>query len=142
MSRSVLIGALVALGVFVLSIGAGSLIASGPSAEVAEGGRRPTTTTTTEPPPEGVVVVRLDNGSFRPSNLKIDLDEVQIVEWVNEDPREYVIVGSKGEFESPVLGQGDRFRFDFSTLPPGIYRYSGLIGRQQIPGTVDTRPQQ
>jgi hypothetical protein len=133
--------ALVAI-VFVAVLAIGTVVSSGPSEATQEAGRVPTTTTTTEPPPEGVVIVRLDNGVFRPSNLRIDLAETQIVQWVNEDPREYVIVGSGGTFESPTLAQGDTFEFDFSTLEPAIHRYNALIGFQRIPGSVDTRPEQ
>jgi hypothetical protein len=128
--------------VFVVLVAVGTVITSGPSAATQEAGRVPTTTTTTEPPPEGVVVVRLSNGAFRPANLAIDVEEVQIVQWVNEDPREYIIVGTGGTFESPPLNEGDTFEFDFSTLEPAIHRYNALIGFQRIPGSVDTRPEQ
>ena len=106
--------------------------------------RPATTTTTTEPPPEGVVIVSITNGSFRPSIIKVDLDETPIVRWVHEDnaDREFVLSGSDDEFESPPLNTGDVFEFDFSTLPPGIYRYSAFLGLTRIPGTIDTRPEQ
>ncbi|HHC07435.1 MAG TPA: hypothetical protein ENK55_01780 [Actinobacteria bacterium] len=142
MDRKTLSGVLVAAVVFVVLAAVGAVVRSGPSEAVVESGRRPTTTSTTEPPPEGVVVVRIDNGAFRPSNLQIDLAEFWIVEWVNEDDRTYVIKGKKGEFESPPLEKGDRFSFDFSTLEPGIYRYFAEVGLQRIPGSVDTRPSQ
>ena len=86
--------------------------------------------------------MRLSNGVFRPANLKLNTAEIQIVQWVNEDPREYVLVSSEGAFESQPLGQGDTFEFDYSTLDPGIHRYNALIGAQRIPGSVDTRPDQ
>ena len=120
---------------------AGSVMASGPSEETIAAGRVPTTTTTTEPPPEGVVIVRLSNGTFRPSNLRVNLDEIQIVQWINEDPREYIIRAA-GMFESEPLAQGDTFEFDYSTVEPAIHRYEALIGFQRIPGSVDTRPEQ
>jgi hypothetical protein len=93
----------------------------------------PTITTTTEPPPEGLVVVRITNGSFRPSNLDVDLTETPIVRWVHEDvpEREYTITARNGEFESPLL-----------TPEPAIYRYFSILGNSRIPGTVDTRPEQ
>ena len=128
--------------VFAVLVAIGSLLSSSPSEATVEAGRVPTTTTTTEPPSEGVVVVRLSNGVFRPSNLAIDIEVTQIVQWINEDPREYIIVGSGGTFESPPLNQGDTFEFDFSTLEPAIHRYNALIGFQRIPGSVDTRPEQ
>jgi len=129
-------------GIVAVLLVVGSIVSSEASDETQAAGRLPTTTTTTEPPPEGVVVVSLDNGSFRPSNLAMDLNEFQIVKWINEDEREYVLVGSGGIFESEPLTQGDTFEFDFSTLEPGIYRYNALIGFQRIPGSVDTRPEQ
>lgn len=128
--------------VFAVLILVGATRSSSPSNATQESGRAPTTTTTTEPPPEGVTIVRLSNGVFRPANLAINIDEVQVVQWINEDPREYVIVGSGGTFESPPLNQGDTFEFDFSTLEPAIHRYNALIGFQRIPGSVDTRPEQ
>ena len=128
--------------VFAVLVAIGSVLSSSPSEATVEAGRVPTTTTTTEPPPEGVVIVRLNNGVFRPANLAIDLEVTQTVQWINEDPREYIIVGSGGTFESPPLNQGDTFEFDFSTLEPGIHRYNALIGFQRIPGSVDTRPEQ
>lgn len=134
---------ILALGVFAVLFVVGFIVInSGPSEATLASGRVPTTTTTTEPPPEGSVIVRLNNGVFRPSNLAIDLDEVQIVEWVIEDDREYQIVSSTGLFESGPLGLGDTFQFDFSTAEPAIHRYNALIGFQRIPGSVDSRPEQ
>ena len=116
--------------------------ASGPSEEALAAARAPTTTTTTEPPPEGITIVIIEGGRFRPSNLKIDLNEFQIVEWRHEDEaaREYVIEAREGEFEpSPTLAAGDTFQVDFSELEPGIYRYFSFLGNNRIPGSVDTR---
>ena len=142
--RTLINSTLLVVGVFAVLflIGQSPLFSSSPSDDVVEAGRAPTTTTTTEPPPEGVVIVRIDNGVFRPANLAVDLTETQTVQWVNEDPREYVIIGSGGTFESPPLAQGDTFEFDFSTLEPAIHRYNAVIGFQRIPGSVDTRPEQ
>jgi hypothetical protein len=140
--RTLIQSSLLVVVVFVVLLVVGTVITSGPSTATQEAARPPTTTTTTEPPPEGVVIVRLSNGVFRPANLAIDIAEVQIVQWVNEDDREYIIVGSGGTFESPPLNQGDTFEFDFSTLDPAIHRYNALIGFQRIPGSVDTRPEQ
>lgn len=134
-------GVLVA-AVFAVLLVVGTVIESGPSEATQEAGRVPTTTTTTEPPPEGTVKVRLNNGVFRPANLRIDLEEVQIVEWVIEDDREYIIRSSTGLFETEPLGLGDTFQFDFSTVDPAIHRYNALIGFQRIPGSVDSRPEQ
>jgi hypothetical protein len=119
--------------------------ASGPSEAALAANRQPTTTTTTEPPPEGIAIVIIDQGRFRPSNLKLDLDEEWIVEWRQEDKadREYVIQSSDGSFEdSPTLKPGDTFQVDFSQLPPDIYRYYAYLGNNRIPGSVDTRPSQ
>ena len=88
------------------------------------------------------MIVRVNNGVFRPANLRIDLAVTQTIQWINEDDREYVIVGSGGTFESPPLAQGDTFEFDFSTLEPAIHRYNAVLGFQRIPGSVDTRPEQ
>jgi hypothetical protein len=129
-------------GVFVVVLIVGSVISSGPSDATVAQAKPPTTVTTTEPPPEGVAIVRLSNGVFRPANLKLDPAEIPVVQWVNEDPREYVLVSLEGAFESPPLGQGDTFEFDYSTLEPGIHRYNALIGAQRVPGSVDTRPDQ
>ena len=143
MGRRNLINASIFLAVvFVVLLIVGSLLESGPSAEAVAADRRPATTTTTEPPPEGVVIVKISNGVFRPANLKLDVNEIQVVQWHNEDDVEYVIIGSGGIFESPPLNQGDSFEFDFSTLPPGIHRYNAVIGFQRLPGSVDTRPDQ
>ncbi len=131
-----LIGGVIA----VLFLG-GLAFASSPSDDVTAAERLPTSTTTTAPPPEGVFIVSLDNGSFRPSNVLLDLDEAWIVKWVNEDPREYVLADKGGLFEA-TLAEGDEFEFDYSTLEPGIYRVFATVGFQRIPGTVDTRPEQ
>ncbi len=127
--------------VFVVLLVVGTLNTSSPSEATVQADRKPTTTTTTEPPPQGVTIVRIDNGAFRPANLKIDLDEIWIVQWINEDPREYQLVDSNGNFEV-TLAPGDVFEFDYSTLEPGIHRYNALIGFQRLPGSVDTRPDQ
>ncbi|HSF85054.1 MAG TPA: hypothetical protein VLG28_05235 [Acidimicrobiia bacterium] len=117
---------------------------SGPTDAVIAAARAPQTTTTTEAPPEGIIVVRITNGAFRPSNLDVDLTMEWIVEWRHEDSddREYVIEARNGEFESPPLSTGDVFQVDFSGLEPDIYRYFAFIGNTRIPGTVDTRPEQ
>lgn len=115
--------------------------ASGPSSPDLPG---PTVTTTTEPPPEGTVIVTISNGSFRPSNLDVDLTKTPIVRWIHEDvaEREYIIVARNGEFESPLLTPGDTFEVDFSEFEPAIYRYNATLGNSRVPGTVDTRPEQ
>ncbi len=122
-----------------------SACASGPGE--GNSGNFPQTTTTTLPPPEGVTVVRIRNASFRPSNLTIDIDELQIVRWINEDDREYTItsrarVDGERVFQSPVLGPGDEWEFDFTTVEPDVHRYFMELGAQTIPGLVDTRPAQ
>ena len=117
---------------------------SGPTDEAIAAARVPQTTTTTEPPPEGIIVVRINNGAFRPSNLDVDLTKEWIVEWRHEDveDREYVLEARNGEFESPPLNTGDVFQVDFSDMEPDIYRYFAFLGNTRIPGTVDTRPEQ
>lgn len=118
---------------------------SGPSELALAADRAPTTTTTTEPPPEGIVVVIIEGGRFRPSNLKLDLNQAWIVEWRHEDTadREYVIESRDGEFESSgPMAPGDVFQVDFSGLPEDIYRYYSFLGNNRIPGSVDTRPSQ
>jgi hypothetical protein len=117
---------------------------SGPTDEVIAAARVPQTTTTTEPPPEGIIVVRINNGAFRPSNLDVDLTKEWIVEWRHEDveDREYVLEARNGEFKSPPLSTGDVFQVDFSDMEPDIYRYFAFLGNTRIPGTVDTRPEQ
>ncbi len=137
--------------IVVLALGAmlvSSACASGPAPEVLAAGRTPSTTTTTLPPPEGVTVVRIANASFRPSNLTLDIDREWIVEWRNEDDREYQIISrdrnDEGEriFESPMLVEGDTWQVDFRDLEPAVYRYFMTLGAQSIPGLVDTRPEQ
>lgn len=130
---------------------------SGPSPEALERDVAPSTTTTTEPPPEGVVVVRIENGRFAPSNLEIDLDETWIVKWehldapiTNQDgsvvERIYQIISRDRDengdflFESPELEFGDVYEVDFSQYEPDLYRYNTFLGMQRIPGLVDTRP--
>lgn len=140
--RNLINSTILVVVVFAALVIIGSLLESGPSQETIDADRRPTTTTTTEPPPEGVVIVKISNGVFRPANLKLDVSEIQSVQWVNEDDVEYVIIGSGGIFESPPLNNGDTYEFDFSTLPPGIHRYNAVIGFQRLPGSVDTRPDQ
>lgn len=121
-----------------------SACASGPSDAAVEQDRAPTTTTTTEPPPEGIIIVVIEGGRFRPSNLKVDLNVSQIVEWRHEDDpeREYTLEARNGEFTSPLLTPGDTFQVDFSEFEPGIYRYFSFLGNNRIPGSIDTRPAQ
>ncbi len=116
--------------------------ASGPSQATIDSGRRPTTTTTTEPPPEGVFVVAIRNAAFRPANLQLDLDEFWIVEWRNEDDREYVVEARRGEFMSPTLTKGDTFQVDLREFEPSLIRFFTFAGNQRIPGIIDTRPEQ
>jgi len=147
-NRTLIKSALFVAGVFVALVVVGSLVSSGPSQATVDADRQPTTTTTTEPPAVGVVVVLLENGVLRPSNLEIDLEEIQIVHWINRDDNVFVIEDSGGAFASEPLGQGDEFEFDYSTLPPGLYRYravletDSLFGGVRVPGVVDSRPAQ
>jgi hypothetical protein len=115
---------------------------SGPSPEALERNQPPLTTTTTEAAPAEVVVVTIENGKFSPSVLEIDLTKQWIVRWDNDDPpREYSIISrTAGLFESPIIKPGESWEFDFSTMEPGLYRYSTYLGDQRIPGLVDTRP--
>ncbi|MEN8234292.1 MAG: hypothetical protein ABFR89_05150 [Actinomycetota bacterium] len=128
-------------GVVAVLLVMGFALQSSPADEVLAADRQPTTTTTTEPPPEGVLKVRINNGSFRPSNVLLDLNETWIVRWVNEDPREYMLADKDGLFET-TMAEGAEFEFDYSTLEPGIYRVFATVGFQRIPGTIDTRPEQ
>ena len=118
--------------------------ASGPSEEALARNRTPETTTTTEAPPEGIVIVRITNGAFRPSNLKVDLTQAWIVQFRHEDTedREYTIEARGEEFTSGPLNSGDIFEVDFTDLEPNIYRYFAFLGNTRIPGSIDTRPDQ
>lgn len=141
MNSTILKSALLVVGIAAVLLLTGLAIESAPSDQVAQADNKPTTTTTTEPPPQGVFVVRLDNGTFRPANVALDLDETWIVKWVNEDPREYVLADKDDQFEV-TLAPGDEYEFDYSTLEPGIYRVFASVGFQRIPGTIDSRPAQ
>jgi hypothetical protein len=140
-NSTILKSALLVVGIAAVLLVMGLAIESAPSDQVAQADNKPTTTTTTEPPPEGVFVVRLDNGTFRPANVALDLDETWIVKWINEDPREYILADKDDQFEV-TLAPGDEFEFDYSTLEPGIYRVFASVGFQRIPGTIDSRPAQ
>lgn len=146
-----LIAVLAVLGLVLAACG------SGPSPEALERNVAPSTTTTTEPPPEGVIIVRIENGRFAPSNLEIDLDETWLVEWHHQDApitnqdgttveRIYQITARDRDengdfiFESPELAFGDVFQVDFRAFEPALYRYNTFLGMQRIPGLVDTRP--
>lgn len=126
--------------VFLVLAVVGSIVASGPSDAVIEADRQPTSTTTTEPPPEGVAFIQILNGAFRPAILPVDLDVVQTVRWTNDDDVTYLLTSQI--WDDVELEPGAQFEFDFSELPPAIYRYNGTIGFQRIPGSVDTRPDQ
>ena len=106
MKSTILKSALLVIGIAAVFLVMGLAIESEPSVSVAEAETKPTTTTTTEPPPTGVFVVRLDNGTFRPANVALDLDETWIVKWVNEDPREYILADKDDHFEV-TLAPGD-----------------------------------
>jgi hypothetical protein len=135
-------------GVFVAVVVLGSVLSSGPSQATIDADRQPTSTTTTEPPPEGITVVFIDNGVLRPSNLEINIDVIQVVQWINRDDRIFTLEDGDGNFLSDPMGKGDMFEFDYSKLPPGLYRYKAvlatdsLFGGVRIPGLVDTRAEQ
>ncbi|MBT8212975.1 MAG: hypothetical protein KJN71_07500 [Acidimicrobiia bacterium] len=144
---------------------------SGPSPEALERNIAPSTTTTTEPLPPGIVIVVIENGAFRPSNLELDLQEFYIVEWRHQDtqsadddgnPRTFEIATRRGELGAQAraaqetgdpdarcnpciefdLELGDVHQIDFRELEPGLYRYFTFLGQNRIPGTIDTRPSQ
>jgi hypothetical protein len=147
-NRTIFRSALFVAAVFVGLIVLGSVLASGPSQATIDSGRLPTSTSTTEPPPEGVVVVFIDNGTLRPSNLEINIDAIQTVQWINRDDREFILEDAESNFVSDPLGKGDMFEFDFSTVPQGLYRYKAILvtdsifGGVRIPGLVDSRAEQ
>ncbi|MFQ5518070.1 MAG: hypothetical protein ACE5E8_10925 [Acidimicrobiia bacterium] len=116
---------------------------SGPSPDAEARNQVPSTTTTTEPPPEGVVVVKIANAAFRPSNLTLDLTKEWIVKWTNQDDRTYVIESrTRDEFTSPEIPPGGEWEFDFRELEEGLHRYRMFVGNQRVPGLIDTRPEQ
>jgi hypothetical protein len=124
-----------ALVVFALAAAACS---SGPSFPNA---RPPTSTTTTEAPEVGVQIVRINNGSFQPSNLAISLDDFSVLRFIQEDAdRTYTLVSSDGLFENVELNQGDVFDVDLTGQEEKIYRFSALFGFNRLPLSVDTRP--
>lgn len=130
--------------VAVFAVVALSACGSGPSADALAQGP-PTSTTTTEAPPEGVKVVLISNGVFRPQILEFQLSEASLVEFRHQDRErfQYVITWEGGIFpDSPELAAGDTYTVDFSTIPPGFYRYSAKLGLSVIPGSVDTRAEQ
>jgi hypothetical protein len=130
-----------AMFIAIVFVAIGTLRTSGPSDATVAVEKVPVATTTTEAPPKGVAVVHIDNGVFRPANLKLDLDEVWIVRWVNDDDVEHLLQGTKDGFELK-LGAGATFEFDYSALEPDIHRYRAFIGFNRIPGSVDTGPVQ
>ena len=89
-------------------------------------------------------IIRIQNGSFQPSNLKVNLDDIQIIRWVHEDQegRIYTFTSSDTFWEPIELDRGDEFEFDFSSVDPGLYRYSAQLGNAFLPGIIDTRPDQ
>lgn len=163
-----------AVGVAALSLAlvlAASACSSGPSPEALERNQTPSTTTTTEPLPEGLVIVTIENGAFRPSNIELDLEEFYIVEWRHQDStsldadgntRVFTIETRRGEFGAQQraaeetgdpdarcqpcvefeLAFGESHQIDFRDFEPGLYRYFSFLGQNRIPGTIDTRPAQ
>ena len=100
----------------------------------------PTTTTTTEAPEIGVEIVRINNGSFQPSNLKLDLNEVSIIRFVQEDDRTYVLQSSDRLFEPLEMNLGDEFEVDLTGGEEKIYRFQALFEFNRLPLSIDTRP--
>lgn len=142
--RSLYSSILLVAAIFLVLVVIGSIAQSSPSQAVLDKPQKPTTTTTTEPPPEGVVVVELRNGSFSPANLKLDLTKAWIVKWINTDPVDVRLFDASREklFDLTLTGNGGTFEWDYSELPVGIWRYKAEVGRNQIPGQIDTRPEQ
>lgn len=117
---------------------AAAACSSGPSFPDA---RPPTSTTTTEAPEVGVQIVRINNGSFQPSNLAISLDDFSILRFIQEDAnRTYTLVSTDGLFENIELNEGDVFDVDMTGKEEQIYRFSALFGFNRLPLSVDTRP--
>lgn len=140
-SRTIMKSVAFIIAVFVAVVAIGLLKTSGPSEATVASDKQPVPTTTTEAPPEGIAIVHIDNGVFRPANLKLNLDELWIVRWVNDDDVEYQLQGTNDEFDVQ-LAPGASFEFDYSTLEPDIHRYRAFVGFNRIPGSVDSRPEQ
>ncbi len=100
----------------------------------------PTTTTTTEAPEIGVEIVTISNGSFQPSNVSLDLNEITLVRFVHDDAdRVYTLSSADDLFEEFEFGSGDEFEFDFAGLEEKIYRFGAQSGFNRLPLSIDTR---
>ena len=125
----------------ILAVALGLIAAACSSGSAFPDALPPTTITTTEAPSSGVEVVRISNGSFQPSNISLNLDEVSIIKFVNEDAgSEYVLTSSDGLFEDLQFNGGDEFELDFAEFEEKIYRFSALAGFNRLPLSIDTRP--
>jgi plastocyanin len=64
-------------------------------------------------------VVVIQNSAFSPQLINISAGEN--VTWVNDDSTYHRIVADNGQFESPILAQGENYTYEFDTA--GVYLY-------------------
>ncbi len=81
-----------------------------------------TTTVGTTPSSTGGPQVIMKNIAFVPATLTIKVG--QTVTWVNQDSVQHDVVANKGEFKSPLFGQGGTFSHTFTTAGTYAYRCS------------------
>jgi plastocyanin len=79
-------------------------------------------------------VVNIYGSSFSPKNVTITQNDT--VTWVNRDNANHQVLGSKGEFVSPILHQGNRYSFQFRAA--GTYHYSDEL-HPKLTGTVTVK---
>ena len=78
--------------------------------------------------------VNIYGSGFSPKNITIT--EGDTVTWVNRDNANHQVLGSKGEFVSAILHQGNRYSFQFRAA--GTYRYSDEL-HPNLTGTITVK---
>jgi plastocyanin len=73
----------------------------------------------TEQPPTATAEVRIDNFSFAPQTLTVDVGTT--VTWTNHDDIPHTVVSTEGVFKSKVRDTDEKFSYTFDKT--GTYSY-------------------
>lgn len=80
----------------------------------------------------------MEDFAFSPGTLNVKRGD--IVRFTNYDSYDHSAVDDGGDWQSPVLNQGESYNLDTTDLTKGTYRYHCGIHGQAMTGTIRVTP--
>jgi plastocyanin len=97
----------------------------------------PTPSSTPTPGPQ-TYLIRIDDFAFFPGTLNVHPGD--IVQFRNDESFDHSAVDDGGDWETPVLSEGESYSLDTSDLALGTYRYHCGVHGQAMVGTLRITP--